>query len=751
MLTKQDKIEIYNKLITKFSLEEKYPLSVVGKELSLNGISPRKFGYIQTKNLMQDIPEFIEIEDYEKDGHSNCNVIIHNWKEASEPTYKRFTSVSSDLKESENEMVSLSIFQKPETVSAPEKPEAREPENQNNNMVMSEPEYTKREKDYQFQNSRDRGNYYGVSYNRNYNNFSRNYGNYRRQDDGSQDSMVRSSSGSVRFTGTSSGSTFKSEPSRDEIAAADNTRLPENKAEGSREKEEESTFDRLAYLPQKVLDYLMRKGLDDPAQKLSEAYQKSLTDQTYQQRGSMIMFPISWEGNADMMAVLRKNEKSYGKPWYLSYVGYPQKEQDTEEADEKDESRIIPPGKSLENFADIGYWQEFLKELAELALPENWDYRGTRERGRYYILKKYIQYTFYRLQQEEKVSIEEGHFAAFNTGLVNNRYQDIYACFIPNSKHDEDPSVPEWKFESFAIAGQRGKDGYGKMLTSYFNPLPKIANYYTSISDLFYDLSAPLVTDYEHIIIDNIDRLPIDYLKECAFSDEEAQLLIEKLETANSRERKKQAYLALSNYIIENDRIYRRLKARMEDAIEIALKRVGWNFRTAVPCYYPKGNCMSLMLPLALADDTRTDAALVVLKNPSGSYQGQTILELEKAYLDARLICRPNNDWLSLEEINQAERAAAMRRYENQQGQTDRGETYRSDYGRVNNYYQPRYNNRGYEQRPYQERPRNYGYRQDYGYQQERQYQSDEMRQDPGNGFQRGFEGVSMPNPEEDE
>ena len=87
----------------------------------------------------------------------------------------------------------------------------------------------------------------------------------------------------------------------------------------------------------------------------------------------------------------------------------------------------------------------------------------------------------------------------------------------------------------------------------------------------------------------------------------------------------------------------------MEDAIEIALKRVRWNFRTAIPCYFPKGNCMSLMLPLCLEDDSKTDAALVVQKNPSGSYQGQTVLRLEQAYLDARLICRPNMDWLKNE------------------------------------------------------------------------------------------------------
>ena len=58
---------------------------------------------------------------------------------------------------------------------------------------------------------------------------------------------------------------------------------------------------------------------------------------------------------------------------------------------------------------------------------------------------------------------------------------------------------------------------------------------------------------------------------------------------------------------------------------------------------------MSLMLPLCLEDDSNTDAALVVQKNPSGSYQGQTVLRLDQAYLDARLICKPNTDWLQPE------------------------------------------------------------------------------------------------------
>lgn len=40
-------------------------------------------------------------------------------------------------------------------------------------------------------------------------------------------------------------------------------------------------------------------------------------------------------------------------------------------------------------------------------------------------------------------------------------------------------------------------------------------------------------------------------------------------------------------------------------------------------------------------------AALVVTKQNSGRYQGQTIYKLSWAYRCARLVCRPDSDWLS--------------------------------------------------------------------------------------------------------
>ena len=74
--------------------------------------------------------------------------------------------------------------------------------------------------------------------------------------------------------------------------------------------------------------------------------------------------------------------------------------------------------------------------------------------------------------------------------------------------------------------------------------------------------------------------------------------------------------------------------------------------------YYPKKDKMCVFLPLCLVKDNEVDVALVVEKTPSGRYQGSTIYELSWAYKCARLVCRPDSDWLTI--------AAASRRLLNE-------------------------------------------------------------------------------------
>ena len=79
-----------------------------------------------------------------------------------------------------------------------------------------------------------------------------------------------------------------------------------------------------------------------------------------------------------------------------------------------------------------------------------------------------------------------------------------------------------------------------------------------------------------------------------------------------------------------------------------------WNFKTAIPMYYPSNNKMSLLLPLSLLDDDVIDLALVTERTKSGNYLGHTILPLDWAYSNARLITRPDSDWLVADKIEVA-------------------------------------------------------------------------------------------------
>ena len=61
---------------------------------------------------------------------------------------------------------------------------------------------------------------------------------------------------------------------------------------------------------------------------------------------------------------------------------------------------------------------------------------------------------------------------------------------------------------------------------------------------------------------------------------------------------------------------------------------------------HPTTDQTSLLIPLCLREDSAPDVALVVSLRESGNYRG-TILTMHQAYLDARLICRPGEDWLT--------------------------------------------------------------------------------------------------------
>lgn len=286
-----------------------------------------------------------------------------------------------------------------------------------------------------------------------------------------------------------------------------------------------------------------------------------------------------------------------------------------------------------------------ITDLAALALPEDWRYREKQndEFDEFGILRNYINYTFTRLRYEEGKVVSNDRFATFNTGLVNRFYDPIYALF---EKNDRGPQP--WKWRSFCAPGQ---DGEGKLLARTFEPLPKSASYFNILDDLYFDADAPFDEDVAHIVLDGIrrDRYPHAFLEKYAggFSRQDYDASFYDAEDGQGNK-----YLEnMADTINRDDAMFRDLRDRLSRSIDLARKRVSWNYRSVVPQYYPKHNLMSFLLPLSLLDDRRIDAALVVQSQrvgPDGKlrYQGQTIYPLAYAYRNARLVAKPISDWL---------------------------------------------------------------------------------------------------------
>jgi hypothetical protein len=79
----------------------------------------------------------------------------------------------------------------------------------------------------------------------------------------------------------------------------------------------------------------------------------------------------------------------------------------------------------------MGYRENVLNELAEMALPENGILRAKiRKQGDASRLPAI--HILPAAAGRQSIVSDDGQFAAFNTGLVTPRYDDFYACFEPN-------------------------------------------------------------------------------------------------------------------------------------------------------------------------------------------------------------------------------------------------------------------------------------------------------------------------------
>ncbi|TDN95393.1 DUF3825 domain-containing protein [Sunxiuqinia elliptica] len=261
---------------------------------------------------------------------------------------------------------------------------------------------------------------------------------------------------------------------------------------------------------------------------------------------------------------------------------------------------------ALQKFAFFYDWHKALDDLSNLAQEENWDYLNDKT-GNLPVLSSYITYTFKRIQNEDKIQYttksDGKKFACFNTGLATKKHEEIFAYFehidnYPGQRPAREGYLKRatWKFDRF------DKESY--RLMNYFKNRPELANYFQSAADLIYDTSKRLIPDFDHIADDRENRFPPSFKS------------------------------------LTKPQQIERIKA----TINTALTRVNRNYKTAIPQYYD--GSIQLLLPLCLEDIEKTDVALVVAKEGE-VYRANTVLSLDWAYNNARLLARPDREWLN--------------------------------------------------------------------------------------------------------
>jgi hypothetical protein len=239
---------------------------------------------------------------------------------------------------------------------------------------------------------------------------------------------------------------------------------------------------------------------------------------------------------------------------------------------------------------------DVLEALQDLAEDEEWAGAVPTIRP-LPILDSFLRYTYQRLVMEDKIAVtHDGEYAAFNTGLLTAHAEDVFALF----RRNQNEGVQPWVFARWATESDRD-------ILRHVGDPPLMAEYVTTAADLVYDWRRPLRLAYEHILGDNIERFP-------------EQLRAQPL----------------------------RAKQALDYAVTWTLKRVRRNHKIVVPQWYPKlrDSGAQFLMPLDLTGSGHADLALVVSKVGDVAYRGHTVLTLEMAYTNARLVARPDSEWL---------------------------------------------------------------------------------------------------------
>ena len=98
--------------------------------------------------------------------------------------------------------------------------------------------------------------------------------------------------------------------------------------------------------------------------------------------------------------------------------------------------------------------------------------------------------------------------------------------------------------------------------------------------------------------------------------------------------------------------------SQLHTAITFSRKMAQRNYKYIVPMYYPEKNRIQLLMPLYFEGEYKDEPDGVLILTPDADtkfYVPETIIGLREAYMDARLISKPDNAWLEPSSLRKKE------------------------------------------------------------------------------------------------
>lgn len=249
----------------------------------------------------------------------------------------------------------------------------------------------------------------------------------------------------------------------------------------------------------------------------------------------------------------------------------------------------------LFEFAYCPDFQTKLMYLSEIAEKENWRYdnpKATEEQKELAVLYSYIHQTFTKWYNDGKIVEQNGH-AVINTGLLTTNSEDIYMLFAKNSKAGT--NLCPYLFLTFKKRSSRD------IPSTLIKTLPEPIDFFENQpQDSYFDTRLELILNVDHIYDDNYHRLPLGLQ---ALDRDSAIMLL-------------------------------------NGAKDKIIKKIKRNNRIAVPQFY--NGRLQFLIPLEMLGQV----VPIAVEKCDNQYRANTVLTLDMAYCNARLIMKPESNWL---------------------------------------------------------------------------------------------------------